>query len=428
MVVGMQLISQPFNGQLGSHLISALSQGNFARLAVAVAFAKNSGVSRLRDAFDQFRAHGGNIDVIVGIDMEGTSYEALRNLYEVTDTLYVVHDENGQTFHTKLFSIVADSTSELIVGSHNLTLGGLWTNYESSCRIHLDHSIPDQLQMQCEVDTYFAGLKGMTGHTLQMTSADDIRELLDQGYVAKEATMHRRAKRATRSRTSSTPTTPNQRLFASGTRASFPPASPLGINATTPQTPSGHSAVPATQAVALSASSLNPVATSDPTLWMVTGAMTSGSRNQLDLSKESVILVGDAQGTAFATTRSDRMKGAVTFFDMNPTDVNRQRTITINFEGTDYTGNTITYTSNNGSWRLLLGGHSANGNKVTSAFSAAANGGKLLPNKIVTFTRLGVDYYELSVVEMEHLDDIKAKSWVIAKNGTAGNSREIGYF
>lgn len=389
----MHLLSQPFNGHLGSYLIDALKSGDFDRLAVAVAFAKNSGVSRLRDAFDRFRAEGGTIEVVVGVDMQGTSYEGLMNLLEVTDALYVMHDEGAQTFHTKLFNMVADSASELVVGSHNLTLGGLWTNYESSSRTHLDHAIPEHRQMQSQVDSYFAEIKKLTGQVLRMTCPDDIRELLDQGYLAKEATMQRRAvRRAPRSQGTSRSAATTKSLFAPGARPLFPPASPLGLKAAVTRGSSNPSAIPPTQAVAASRAPLTPVATSDPTLWVVTGAMTSGSRNQLDLSKESAILTGNAQGTAFETPREDRMKGAVTFFDMDPADVSRQKTITVNFEGTDYSGNTITYMSNNGSWRLRLGGKAADGTKVTSAFASAANGGKLLPNKIVTFTRLGNDY------------------------------------
>ena len=43
----MPLINQPFNGQLGEILISKL-QENYYRLTILVAFAKNSGVLRIK--------------------------------------------------------------------------------------------------------------------------------------------------------------------------------------------------------------------------------------------------------------------------------------------------------------------------------------------------------------------------------------------
>jgi hypothetical protein len=44
----MELINQPFSGQLGNRLIQMLASGDFHTLNVVVAFAKNSGVLRAR--------------------------------------------------------------------------------------------------------------------------------------------------------------------------------------------------------------------------------------------------------------------------------------------------------------------------------------------------------------------------------------------
>ena len=50
----MSLINQPFNGQLGEILISKL-QENYNRLTILVAFAKNSGVLRIKPALEILR-------------------------------------------------------------------------------------------------------------------------------------------------------------------------------------------------------------------------------------------------------------------------------------------------------------------------------------------------------------------------------------
>src|SRR3546814_11951522 len=83
----MELINQPFSCQLGDRLIELLESGEFHTLYIAVAFAKNSGVLRVKNALENFRKSGGIVNVYVGVDLGGTSYEALTALLLYTDTL-----------------------------------------------------------------------------------------------------------------------------------------------------------------------------------------------------------------------------------------------------------------------------------------------------------------------------------------------------
>ena len=68
------VINQPLSGNLGDYLISCLEDSDFEVANIIVAFAKNSGVLRLKPALDQFRARGSKVNVYVGIDLDGTSY------------------------------------------------------------------------------------------------------------------------------------------------------------------------------------------------------------------------------------------------------------------------------------------------------------------------------------------------------------------
>lgn len=127
----MSLINQPFNGQLGEILITKL-QENYSRLTILSAFARNSGVLRMKPALERFKARGGNIQIFVGVDIQGTTYEALQNLLPLCDALYVVHSEDSATtFHSKVYLLENDTDIWMAVGSNNLTGGGLWTNFES---------------------------------------------------------------------------------------------------------------------------------------------------------------------------------------------------------------------------------------------------------------------------------------------------------
>ena len=92
----MELMNQPFTGQLGDRLIELLDSTDFLTLNVAVAFAKNSGVLRIKDSLERFRERGGIVNAYVGVDLGGTSYEALTALLLLCDSLNVVHSETGQ--------------------------------------------------------------------------------------------------------------------------------------------------------------------------------------------------------------------------------------------------------------------------------------------------------------------------------------------
>ncbi|MBU2885498.1 hypothetical protein KO507_06965 [Gilvimarinus agarilyticus] len=89
----MELMNQPFNGQLGNRLIELLESQDYHTLNIVVAFAKNSGVLRMKDALENFRVKGGKVNVFVGVDLNVTSYEALTALLLCTDSLNVVHSE-----------------------------------------------------------------------------------------------------------------------------------------------------------------------------------------------------------------------------------------------------------------------------------------------------------------------------------------------
>ena len=130
----LDIITQPFDGQLGTILKAKLTEEQYKHFTIVSAFAKNSGVLRLKGSLEAFRYHGGKIDAFIGLDAHGTSYEAMVNLFSLVDSLYIVHDSNPSiTFHSKIYYLTDLQNSDWIaVGSNNLTGGGLWTNHETA--------------------------------------------------------------------------------------------------------------------------------------------------------------------------------------------------------------------------------------------------------------------------------------------------------
>lgn len=185
----MGLISQPFSGSHGGALVSLLDSGRYSRLRLSVAFARSSGVLGLGDALERFRSSGGIVEAYVGVDMTGTSYEALCVLLQLTDVLTVVHAKSAQTFHPKLYSLESDDEAFVIVGSANLTGGGLWRNVETSMSAALDLGSVDDCALLSAVNDLFEHLSDPSAHPMAVGSVEDVDTLLSLGLVRRERSL-----------------------------------------------------------------------------------------------------------------------------------------------------------------------------------------------------------------------------------------------
>tara|TARA_Y100000815_G_scaffold82788_1_gene71724 strand:+ start:473 stop:1672 length:1200 start_codon:yes stop_codon:yes gene_type:complete len=397
----MELMHQPFSGQLGSRLIELLKSTEYHTLNIAVAFAKNSGVLRIKDSLTKFRERGGTVNAYVGVDLGGTSYEALTALLLNTDSLNVVHSERGQTFHSKVYQFSGKNNGFLVVGSHNLTGGGLWTNFESS--VHMPLDVEDAISK--EISDYFKELAALDASFMPITSQNEVDMLLKEGYVAKEVADHvRRASAAKKEGL-------KERLFGNGAPAKLPRLTSIDGPVATP-----------TEAVKIDTEG------TDQTIWFETKEMTGGSRNILDLSKRSLIESGDPAGTPFDLGEAKFMRGGVEFFGLSPTATDRVANITINFKGEDYFANTILYPAGdnaNGTWRLQIKGLSASGQKITDAFRAEGES-HFLVRKVVAFTKVQDGYFYMSVFPESDLKDFTEASSILARNGSSRNARFLG--
>ena len=412
----MELMNQPFSGQLGDRLIELLDSADYHTLNVAVAFAKNSGVLRVKDAFSHFRERGGSVNVYVGVDLGGTSYEALTTLRLHTDSLNVVHSERGQTFHSKIYQFSGEKSGLLVVGSHNLTAGGLWTNFESSVHIPIDGEKAAEAKMSKEMGDYFQELAGLATSFMPITSQDEIERLLDEGYVTKEvADRVRRASDAKRDGS-------KERLFGNGAPAKLPSLTSTKQEGQTETKVASPEVPTPTDTATVNAEDSNQ------TIWFETREMTGGSRNILDLSKKSLVESGNPTGTPFDLGEAGFMRGGVEFFGLNPTATDQTANITIHFKGQDYSENTILYPEGknaNGTWRLQIKGKNSSSQKITDAFRTEGTVNYLV-RKIVTFTKVTDDYYDLSVFPESDLEEFKEASNIVARNGSSRKARFLG--
>jgi len=188
-----QLIIQPFRDQaIGDILKSALKGelGKFHSFRAAVAFVKRSGVQHIQNELLEFVQQGGFASVIVGIDHQGTSLEGLLGLIEaigVSGELWINKTrEKYITFHPKIYLFEGDENALLIVGSGNLTEGGLYTNDEAFLLNWLDFKTPSDLTLLNELKADFSNWCNEDSGNGRRLDQDYLEMLVQAGQILVE--------------------------------------------------------------------------------------------------------------------------------------------------------------------------------------------------------------------------------------------------
>lgn len=415
----IELITQPFEGQLGTILKDKLMERKYQHFVIVSAFAKNSGVLRMKDSLQAFRKRGGKIDAFIGLDAYGTSYEAVVNLFSLADSLYLVHDNNpGITFHSKIYYLTDHKDHKWIaVGSNNFTGGGLWTNHETANIVSKDSPTDTE---STEYFNQYIKLIARYKETncrfsMKITSIRDLDKLLKADLLRHEIVLQMDAAKARYHTTESTGKNTPQ-LFGSMGKVPLPT---LKSKDKSKQVKiHGHN---------VEVKSLHPIVPSDNSekMWFETRKMTGGSRNILDLSMLGNLARGSADGTKYQTDNDHIVLGSVVFFDIDPTNTSCEKNITINYNAKDYAGCTIkmhnTGANPNGSWRIQLKGETTSGEKLTTA-----EGGDWFVHKVIVLEKIRTDYYTMSVLPESELNALTAESIFTARNGNTPASKQYG--
>jgi HKD family nuclease len=159
--MSVEYLGGPTSDSAGEVFTRELRNGGWTRLTIVVAFAKLSGVRYVEGPLSGFVSGGGRVDITLGVDMLGSTYEAawyLMNAVAPRGRLLLASAEPGATFHPKIF-IFSDAAATdpsptralrgasrvlILVGSSNLTRGGLHTNDEASILWRPRLSQPDE--------------------------------------------------------------------------------------------------------------------------------------------------------------------------------------------------------------------------------------------------------------------------------------------
>jgi HKD family nuclease len=202
---------------LGALLIEKLDSKDTEAFAAAIAFVKHSGVEHLAEALTRFGGRGGVTRIAVGVDLNGSTSEGLRLLLESVRgdaRITVVHNENGSTFHPKVYLFDEGAVADLIVGSGNLTAGGLFTNYEAGVHVSLSAGEEKDAEVLSEVKRQLREWTTPDGRLVQELTPGLLDRLIENGYVVTEAEARERRRRD-RDAAAAGPRGGRERLFPS---------------------------------------------------------------------------------------------------------------------------------------------------------------------------------------------------------------------
>jgi HKD family nuclease len=189
----MQIIFQPdASFRLGDFLRQSFEDSRWKEFRAAIAFVKYSGTKHVREALAAFSGRA-KVTLSVGIDSGGTSVEGLSDLLSALEgrgDLWVFHNVSRSSFHPKIYLFKNERHADFVIGSGNLTEGGLFTNYEANVRVQLDlRSIKDieLLSHLEETLDYWSSKKEGLCYRLD---APLLGDLVEREYVPKEAESH----------------------------------------------------------------------------------------------------------------------------------------------------------------------------------------------------------------------------------------------
>jgi hypothetical protein len=158
------------------------------RVILSVAFVSASGVKELAKQLESTKA---KVFVLAGIRNDITSYQGLAALKELAADVYTVDTGSRSVlFHPKLYLVRGKDHARLIVGSANLTLGGLNNNIEAGMLIEFDLTDATEKALVDEIEAQLTGLPAAyPEHVVKVKSKAMLDALLESGRVVDEMAM-----------------------------------------------------------------------------------------------------------------------------------------------------------------------------------------------------------------------------------------------
>ncbi len=153
---------------------------------LSIAFANEAGVEEIESALGPIAKR---TKVFVGIRNGITSIQAIKRLRKLKISTFAVDTGSRLTiFHPKLYLACNATHAGAIIGSANLTIGGLHNNIELSTLLHLDLSVTSEREFVDEILSNFSNIQSKhPKHVFEITSVDQADKLLEEGRLVDES-------------------------------------------------------------------------------------------------------------------------------------------------------------------------------------------------------------------------------------------------
>ncbi len=162
-----------------------LTVQNPSRILIGTAFLNHRGFSLVKDILV---SGADKTTIFVGIRNGITSDQGIRACLESGCKIYVVDTGSRMTiFHPKIYLCKSIDEARIIIGSANLTRGGLYSNIEASMKIVADLKLSEEAALVDDIERKLDGMIArFPDHVAEITTPDQVKSLLDSGLLIDE--------------------------------------------------------------------------------------------------------------------------------------------------------------------------------------------------------------------------------------------------
>lgn len=182
-----EFILQGFTARIHAEAVREMfAVDDIQRVLLSVAFVSESGVQHIEN---ELRANAPNVVVFAGIRNDITSYQGLLLLHSIIGNGLHTVDTGARTvlFHPKIYMVRGAARARIIIGSANLTLGGLNNNIEAGMLLDLDLNDPSDKATVDSVETQLLALPAnYAANILSIGAVADLDTILASGRLADE--------------------------------------------------------------------------------------------------------------------------------------------------------------------------------------------------------------------------------------------------
>ena len=186
---------------VGNIIIKLFKENKFSSFTGISAFASEAGVVGLSECIASGSQFFETLNLIVGVDQEGTSKKALKEIDRLGINSFIFYQKESPIFHPKIYLFEGENDTTLIVGSSNLTARGFFGNVESSLMVEFENDNPEGVKLLNEVKDYYKTLFDFSDPNLFKISPEIINQFVKEGIVPTRKTWNKKHKKNTSTKT-----------------------------------------------------------------------------------------------------------------------------------------------------------------------------------------------------------------------------------